>query len=325
MTSQGGTCAVNDPTQHPHDLNPASSDPGDVGVSATNLSTAPIPLPEIPGDDPLADTASLDKLFEIVQRTTGGDFRHYKSSTIRRRIVRRMRMLHRTDLADYVALLLADPVEVAAVRKDLLISVTQFFRDPEVFEYLQAQVFPSLLRAAHAHGVPLRVWVPGCSTGEEAYSLLIGLLDASSAIELDATIEIIGTDVSEESLAHARTAIYPAAIQEDVGELVLARHFKKVSDGYQVRETLRRRCRFEYHDIVAGPPLAGMDMVSFRNVLIYMDHHLQCQVLLDLHRSLRPGGVLLLGTAETVGADSAMFAAINKRHKVHRRLGRVSL
>lgn len=273
-----------------------------------------------PEADPLADTESLDELFAIVRRATGGDFRRYKSSTIRRRIVRRMRMCRVASLRDYVDLLLGDPLEIASLRKDLLISVTQFFRDTEVFDYLRERVFPDMLRKAGPDG-ELRVWVPGCSTGEEVYSLLISLLESSRALGINPSIAITGTDVSEACLERAAGGAYPAAIETDLSPALLARYFDRTATGYRTKGSLRRRVAFAKQDIVADPPLAGVDLVSFRNVLIYMDHELQLQVLLALHASLVPEGILVLGTSETVGASSPLFAPLDKRQKVFRRRG----
>lgn len=294
---------MSDKTDHQHPQDSETCDHGDTVV---------------PEPDPLDDAASLNELFGLVRRTTGGDFRHYKSSTVRRRIFRRMRMSRVGNLREYVDLLGRDPQEITSLRKDLLISVTQFFRDPEVFDYLGEHVFPAMVRESGPGG-RLRVWVPGCSTGEEVYSLLIALLETARSTGVHPAIAITGTDVSEECLVRAERGLYPFAIEADIPSALLARYFERTDSGYQARESLGRCASFAQQDIVTDTPLAEVDLVSFRNVLIYMDHELQSQVLLALHASLVPNGILVLGTSETVGSNSPLFTPLDKRRKVFRR------
>ncbi len=274
---------------------------------------------EHPELDRLADTKALSELFEIVHDSSGGDFRQYKASTISRRIDRRMRMTHVSELRDYVELLRTDPDEVVTLGNDLLISVTQFFRDPAVWDFLQANVLPALVRTAGPGGT-VRAWVPGCATGEEAYSLLIALLETCRESGIHPALAVTGTDVSDRCLELARQGAYPRSIESDVSGPLLSRYFERTSIGYRVTDAQRALCEFVHRDLVTEPPLGDMDLVSLRNVLIYMDHELQDRVLNSVHRSLVSDGILVLGSAETVGMRSPWFTEIDRRQKIYRRL-----
>jgi two-component system CheB/CheR fusion protein len=260
----------------------------------------------------------LARVFHLLRTTTRVDFSHYKPSTIQRRLEQRLRLNHSNNLSDYVRFLEEHPEEREALGQDLLIHVTSFFRDPEVFEGLQQRVLPELLRNRPA-GLPLRVWVPGCATGEEAYSLLMCLLEYLGEQATSTPIQAFGTDLSEQALARARLGHYPESISADVSPERLRRFFVRTEDGYQIHKSLRDLCIFARQNILVDPPFSRMDLISCRNVLIYLDSVLQKKVLSLFHYALNPEGYLLLGTSETVGASADLFSLADRRHKLYRK------
>jgi two-component system CheB/CheR fusion protein len=258
----------------------------------------------------------LNKLFILLRTATGVDFSYYKHSTIKRRIKRRM-VLHQIErLAHYVTYLRENPAEVRALYDDILISVTSFFRDPEAFEGLKTSVFPNLLKH-QAHGTPIRVWVPGCSTGEEAYSIAICLIESLGDLASDTMFQIFATDISNVALERARVGIYPEAIALDITPERLKRFFVKVDRGYQISKTIRDMCVFARQNLVKDPPFSKLDLISCRNVLIYLGSVLQKKIIPLFHFALKPGGFLMLGTSETIGAFSDLFAPVDRKNKIY--------
>ncbi|MFL5352555.1 chemotaxis protein CheB [Archangium sp.] len=260
----------------------------------------------------------LARVFHLLRTTTRVDFSHYKPSTLQRRLEQRLRLHHANSLSDYVRYLEAHPEECEALGQELLIHVTSFFRNPEVFEGLQQRVFPELLRNRPPE-LPLRVWVPGCATGEEAYSILMCLLEYLGEHAISTPIQAFGTDLSEQALTRARLAHYPESITADVSPERLRRFFVRTEDGYQIHKSLRDLCIFARQNILADPPFSRMDLISCRNVLIYLDPVLQKKVLSVFHYALNPEGYLLLGTSETVGASADLFSLVDRRHKLYRK------
>jgi two-component system CheB/CheR fusion protein len=265
-----------------------------------------VPSPEI-----------LEKIFHLLQSQTGHDFSSYKKSTICRRIFRRMSSDKIENPSEYLRLLEQNAEEVAALSKDLLISVTNFFRDPEAFKVL-GRVLKEML-AKKPKNYAVRIWVPGCASGEEVYSIAIVLRECMNALKKHFSVQIFGTDIDADAIETARAGIYPAAIANDVAPARLTRFFVEESDGYHVKREIREMAIFSIHDLVKDPPFTKLDLLSCRNVLIYLDSELQKRLLRLFHYALRPGGILFLGTSENIGGYVDLFAERTKRWKIFKR------
>jgi two-component system CheB/CheR fusion protein len=264
------------------------------------------------------DKANLSKIFALLSKGSGADFGAYKKTTLRRRIARRMLVNQIETLEAYARHLEGDASEIQALYHDCLITVTSFFRDPAVFEALRKQVFPLLLKD-RAPDARIRVWVPGCATGEEVYSIAIGLLERAGELSSNPSFQIFATDLSESALEKARAGVYPANIAQDVSAERLQRFFTKVDGHYQISKTIRETCVFARHDLVKDAPFSRMDLISCRNVLIYMEPRLQERVFATFHYALNPGGFLVLGTSESVGASSAFLAPLDEKRRIYSR------
>ncbi len=265
----------------------------------------------------------LARIVKLLRGVSGVDFRLYKPTTIRRRIGRRM-LMHRIDtLAEYAAILKADTQELDALQEDILISVTRFFRDPEVFEALKQIVFPSLF-AGRAPDQQVRIWVPGCSSGEEVYSIAMCLLEHLTGNAIEPPIQIFGTDASEPSIQKARSGTYPETIVNEVSPERLRRFFIKTERGYQVTKRVRDLCIFARQNLCNDPAFSRLDLVSCRNVLIYFGAELQKQLIPTFHYSLRPEGFLLLGSSETIRNFTNYFSQVDRKHKIYAKIGNSS-
>ena len=260
----------------------------------------------------------VNNILVLVRNRTAVDFRGYRRGTVDRRILRRMLLHRQATHLSYLEYLRDHPREVDELYDDLLIGVTSFFRDPEVFDVLQREYFPALL-AGHAPDRPIRVWVAGCAGGEETYSIAIALLETLDDAAETTPIQIFGTDLSEKSIAKARAGLYPDEIESTVSPERLRRFFVKEETGYRIRKTVRDLCVFSRHDIARDPPFAHLDLITCRNVLIYLESATQARIFPIFHYALDPNGLLLLGTAETPGAAADVFDALDKRHRIFRR------
>ena len=261
----------------------------------------------------------LAQIFRLLKQVCKVDFSDYKPATIRRRIMRRMALRRADQLSDYVNLLQEDRNEVEALYQDILINVTSFFRDPDVFDAINKTVYPALFRD-RAPTDTIRVWVPGCSTGEEAYSHAIVLLEYVTSKKLDVPVQIFATDLSPIAIRKARTGVYKKSIISDVSPSRLSRFFNKVDGGYQVSKMVRDVCVFANQNVFSDPPFTHIDVVSCRNVLIYLSQVLQKRVIPVFHYSLRPGGYLVIGNAEgLVGTGAELFEPVHKKHKIYRK------
>ena len=258
------------------------------------------------------------EVFRLLRESTGQDFSGYKISTIQRRLQRRMLFSRTPNLEAYVELLRADPKELHALHKDLLIGVTYFFRDADTFAFLKTEVFPALL-AARAHEGGPRLWAAGCATGREAYSLAILLLEAAGG-RLPAGARVFGTDIGEEYVETARAGAYPKQIADEVGQERLERFFTERPDGYAVGTEVHKVCSFASHDLTDEPPYADLDLISCRNVMIYFDTAQQRAVFARFHAALRPGGLLLLGRSESNLAAGRRFEPVDKSHRLYRKV-----
>jgi two-component system CheB/CheR fusion protein len=258
----------------------------------------------------------MGQLFSLLRARTGVDFALYKHSTLKRRIVRQM-ILHKIDsLGRYVSHLEKQPKEVDGLFNDLLIYVTSFFRDPAAFQGLKKDVFPKLLKA-HSDDSPLRFWVCGCSTGEEAYSLAMSLVEFFEQNRTHRPVQIFASDISDVGINKARAGVYPENIMQDVSSERLHRFFAKVDGHYQVHKSIRDMVVFARQNVIVDPPFSNLDMITCRNVLIYLDALLQRKIVPVFHYALRPHGFLMLGNSETVGASSDLFGLVNKKFKIY--------
>ncbi len=263
-----------------------------------------------------ASSEALNKIFAMLRNTSRVDFSYYKHGTIKRRIVRRMFLRKIDSLEEYLRFLRKNHDEVEALFNDVLINVTVFFRDPDAFEVLRKQAFPLMLNGKGPNA-PIRIWVPGCSTGEEAYSLAIALLEYLGEKASDFQIQIFATDVSENIIQKARAGVYPESIAMDITSERLRRFFQKVDSGYQISKSIRDMCVFAKQDIAKDPPFSKLDMISCRNVMIYMGQLLQRRIIPLFHYALNPDGVLFLGSSETVGGFGDLFTSIDKKYKIY--------
>ncbi|MEO6193654.1 MAG: chemotaxis protein CheB [Thermoanaerobaculia bacterium] len=257
----------------------------------------------------------LGKICAILRRVAGHDFRHYKQSTLVRRVRRRMTESRSASVYDYVESLNNDTREVEQLFRDLLISVTHFFRDPEAFALLAAKVIPHLFEGKDADGF-VRVWLPGCATGEEAYSLAILLREHMATLAAPPQVQIFATDIDVQALEAARQALYPEGIAGQISPERLERFFVRHGNMYQVSREIRDLCLFSLHNLIADPPFSRLDLVSCRNLLIYLEGDLQKKVISLFHYALRPGGFLFLGPSEMVAGQPALFRTIDKKHRV---------
>jgi len=262
----------------------------------------------------------LTPIVELLRVKAEHDFHLYKPGTLRRRIERRM-ALAGCDPTHYLQRLQDDSKELALLAKDLLINVTCFFRDPKVFDFLAENVLPGLILDQPA-ATPLRIWVAGCSTGEEAYSLAILFREASEASGKALKLKVLASDIDSDAVAQAREGLYPASIDADVSPDRLARYFVKEEHGYRVVPDLRDIVIFTVQDLLTDPPFSRLDFVSCRNLLIYLGQEAQAKVLDLFHFALREGGILLLGGAETVGETHGRFSVISRTERIFKHMKR---
>ena len=248
---------------------------------------------------------------------TGHNFKHYRTSTLSRRIQRRMQVLRIANAGEYLQRLSADRGETDALFRELLIGVTSFFRDPEAFEALSTRVIQDLVAHCSAEGV--RVWVPGCATGEEAYSLAILFAEQMERAARQVKVQIFATDIDEAALQTARSGLYPAAIAGQLSQKRLAKFFIKRRKQFLVSPELRKMCLFSPHNVISDPPFARMDLITCRNVLIYFGPHLQKKLLALFHFAVRPGGYLFLGPSESMTSHAELFRPIDVKHRISQR------
>jgi two-component system CheB/CheR fusion protein len=337
IKANAGAAFVQDPASAKFDGMPRSAiDAGlaDVVAPAEALAARIVsylghtPLLGAPDTAPLSDKdqSGLEKVVLILRAQTGHDFSLYKKSTLYRRIERRMALHQLPRIVDYVRFLRENPQEAALLFKELLIGVTSFFRDPEAWEQLKAEAIPMLL-AARPKGGTLRAWATACSTGEEAYSLAIVFREALDQLETHDpaaprhALQVFATDLDHDAIARARTGAYPASIASDVSPARLRRFFVQDERGYRVSKEIREMVVFAPQNLVMDPPFTKLDLLTCRNLLIYLEAGLQKKLLPLFHYSLNPGGVLMLGTSETVGERSDLFAALPGKNRLYRRQG----
>ncbi len=261
----------------------------------------------------------LPKIFVLLRSQTGHDFSFYKPNTIRRRVERRMVVNQIDQAEDYLRYLNQNSEERKALFNDLLIGVTSFFRDAGSFAALEAHVLPTLFQN-HPDGEPIRIWVAGCSTGEEAYSLAILFQETAERIGRENRIQVFATDIDQRAIEQARSAVYPDSISADVAPERLARFFLRDEPGsYRVKKSVRDLLVFSEQDVIKDPPFSRMDLIACRNLLIYLGPELQKRVIPLFHYALRPGGVLILGGSESIGEFVHLFESVDRKWKIYRR------
>jgi two-component system CheB/CheR fusion protein len=330
IKEEGGLTIVQDPREAAFDGMPRSAlaaapvdlvlPLGDIPAAIARYVSSGHQVPRsVAAADPEDGSAQdlLRRTFSRIRTRTGRDFSHYKPSTLLRRIVRRMQLRGTPEPADYLALLRADPEEAIALSDDFLITVTSFFRDPEAFDALARTAIPEIV-AERPPGKPIRAWVVGCATGEEAYSVAMLLLEATAALPSTPNIQVFASDLHGPSLARAREGVYPADIEADVSGERLDRFFNREADGYRVRSEVRETVTFAPHNVLSDPPFSRLDLLTCRNLLIYFQRELQKQVLDIFHYALRPSGFLMLGRSEAV-SGSDLFRPEEKAHAIFRK------
>jgi two-component system CheB/CheR fusion protein len=270
-----------------------------------------------PESRPSAGERELEKIFGVLRGATGVDFSNYKRTTVERRLARRMALCRMEELSDYARHLGGNPQEVRNLHDEILIHVTAFFREPAAFEALREKVFPLIVKSRHAED-PIRVWVPGCSTGEEVYSIAISLLEFLEESGKRFELQIFGTDVSERAVEKARAGAYESAIKNDVSDERLRRFFERSEGGaYQISKAVRDLCVFARQDVTRDPPFSRLDLLSCRNMLIYLGLPLQMKVIPFFHYALKPSGFLMLGSSESVERYASLFTPVDKKYKIY--------
>ncbi|MCA1564410.1 MAG: PAS domain S-box protein [Acidobacteria bacterium] len=329
VKENGGLCIVQDPQEAEYSDMPRHS-------LATNLvdyvlPVAEIPariiayreqlklisLPEPPPEPSEGEADALRDIFTQLRVRTGHDFSNYKLPTIMRRIARRIGVHELPDIAAYSQFMHERPAEATALLKDLLISVTNFFRDAEAFEALERDIIPKLFEGKTADD-QVRVWVPGCATGEEAYTLAMLLSDYAANLASPPQIQVFATDIDEAAIATARDGYYTLNDAADVSPERLSRYFTSEADeGFRVRREIRERVLFAVHNLIKDPPFAHLDLATCRNLLIYLNRAAQRRVMDVLHFALNAGGYLMLGSSETVDGASDLYSVVDKEHRIY--------
>ncbi|RVB80336.1 chemotaxis protein CheR [Mesorhizobium sp. M6A.T.Cr.TU.014.01.1.1] len=256
-----------------------------------------------------------EEIYGILRGHSGHDFSGYKSKTFLRRVKRRMQIAQLQSIADYVEWLKKDPREVTDLFRDLLINVTDFFRDPDAFKLLEEKIVPQLFEGKTASDA-VRIWVPGCATGEEVFSIGMLMREHMETLSVVPRVQIFATDIDEPALAVARAARYPAALLQGLSPERKQRFFSSDGDSYVLTNEVRELCVFSPHSVVRDPPFSRMDMVSCRNLLIYFGSNIQNRVIPIFHYALKPGGYLFLGTSESVGQHDNLFATVDKKQRI---------
>ena len=274
------------------------------------------PVPEDAA--PATDDQAMKEIFNQLKSTTGVDFSLYKPGTIRRRVLRRMALQKIDNLERYAAYVKQNKGELSLLFQDMLINVTSFFREPVTFEALRARVFPGFFENRPPEQ-PIRVWVPGCATGEETYSITICLIEYMRQAGKESPLQVFGTDLSESALEKARAGIYPEDIAADVSTDRLRRFFTRVNSSYQIARAVRDNCIFARQNVTKDPPFSKLDLILCRNVLIYLGPSLQSAAMRLFHYALQPHGYLVLGLSESVGPSSDLFDLVDKKVRIYSR------
>ncbi len=264
------------------------------------------------------DKAALAPILHLLRDATDVDFSLYKTATLSRRITRRMLLKKMPGVEEYARILREDPEEVGALYRDILINVTSFFRDSEVFDVLRDKVIPALIEDRRRHD-PLRVWVLGCSTGEEAYSLAMVFTEVMESSSVPVAAQIFATDLNAADIEHARGGVYSKQRVQGIAPERIEKFFVETNGNYRVAKPIRDMCVFARHNVLSDPPFSRMDLISCRNLMIYLESALQQRIIPVLHYALKPGGRLVLGSSETVGSFRNLFEVEDASHKIFAR------
>ena len=333
IKAAGGIVMVQDPEEADHDGMPRSA-------IATGLVDYILSVGEMPRElmayvqhpyvrekplpkDPEAHEQGINRVLELLREHKEYDFRAYKTGTLTRRIYRRMSINHIQDIDDYVRLLAQNVSEVDELFHDLFIGVTSFFREPESWKALAEEVIPSIVSTCSKESRQIRVWVPGCSTGEEAYTVAMLINDEMRRVRSECALQVFGTDVDPAALERARSGTYPESIASEVPAEFLKKYFSIIDGDHRLRiaANLREQIVFAQQNILADPPFSKLDLICCRNLLIYLLPEYHRDVLSLCHFALRPGGYLFLGSAETVGRQHDLFQTISQKWRIYRRVG----
>jgi two-component system CheB/CheR fusion protein len=329
IANEGGMTLVQEPDDAKYDSMPRSA----ISTGVIDHVLTPVKLAEellayvghveqisIEAAEPVEQEAigrGLPEICELLQKASTHNFKHYKTSTLVRRVQRRLQVLRLTSVDAYLERLRTDASEVLQLFRDILIGVTAFFRDAEAFDALYTEVIKPLVR--QRRGDPVRVWVPGCATGEEAYSLAIILREALDEVDDPPQVQIFATDIDERALSVARQGIYATGIANNVTQARLERFFIKKGKRFQVNKSLRELCLFSPHSLIHDPPFSRLDLISCRNLLIYFGPHLQKKLIPLFHYALRPNGYLFLGPSESIGGHQELFTPVSLKHRISQR------
>jgi len=331
IKGEGGMAMAQNPASTEYDSMPRSA----IGTGLVDYELPPAEMPaqliayvaHAFGRPPRATSpptprieSTLKKIFVLLRVQTGHDFSQYKPSTLHRRIARRLAVNQIETVDRYIKYLQTNPAEGEALFRDLLIGVTNFFRDPEAFKALEERVIPKLFANKPA-GTVLRVWSPGCSTGEEAYSIAILLQERLEALRQSYKVQVFATDIDSQAIVTARAGLYPASITADISPERLARFFAAEPGGsnYRIHKGIRDLLVFSEQSVIKDPPFSKLDLISCRNLLIYMSGDLQKKIIPLFHYALNPGGTLFLGTSETVGEFGDLFSTLDRKLKLYQR------
>ena len=332
IKGEGGMVMVQEPASSEYDSMPRSAlatglvdyelPPAEMPVKIIEYARRAINGADKPAGDlpPAGDKNALKKIFVLLRTHSGHDFSQYKPNTVYRRIERRMAMQQIENANEYIKYVQQAPAEIEALFKDMLIGVTNFFRDPEAFEALEKQVISGLFSEKKPNET-VRVWSVGCSTGEEAYSLAILLAEHQQQRKERSNVQMFATDIDSRSIAAGRAGIYPVSITTDISQNRLERFFFLEPGGsfYQIDKKLRDMIVFSEQNVIKDPPFSKLDLISCRNLMIYMGHELQKKMIPLFHYALNPGGILFLGASETIGEFGNLFSTIDRRSKIYRK------
>jgi two-component system CheB/CheR fusion protein len=328
LKAEGGITFAQDPHSAKFDSMPRSAvaagvvdfvlPPAEIARQVVTLARHPYvhSESETAGEPRPAAEADLNRMFAALRTATGVDFRQYKRNTVQRRLRRRMALRGMDKLHDYILYLRRNPAEVHALQQDLLVTVTAFFREPAAFAALRHTVFPQLIAKRSADDL-LRIWVPGCATGEEVYSLAMDVTEFLEEAAAPVRIQVFATDLSEPAIEKARAGVYAESALGNMTPERRQRFFVKTDGNYQISKALRELCVFAKHNVTEDPPFSRVDLISCCNLLIYFGPVLQRRVLAKFHYALKPTGFLLLGSSESVGASADLFRQVGKKHKIY--------
>ncbi len=289
--------------------------PDQIAREIVRIGQHPYAVPELLDRD-ADEQPNLREIVQLLLHATGVDFTHYKFNTLYRRVTRRMVFQKMDGLREYAQFLSQSPAEVEALYQDILISVTSFFRDPSAFEALKKLVFPRLIENRSRHD-PVRLWTLGCSTGQEAYSLAMAFMEAAEEAGSSVPFQLFATDLNPTGIEKARAGVYSKEIAQDVSPARLQRFFTEVNGNYRIAKSIRDACVFSRHNVLADPPFSRIDLISCRNLLIYLEPVLQQRIVPTLHYALKPAGCLWLGGSETIGSFRNLFEAQDTKHKIY--------